>query len=196
GGSRGNFGGDRSFAAPRETQSFAAPERREYAPSPYAAREDRGNFARRAPSESREHVAPREGSFAPREQRAWQPRDAAPAFRQRPDFAGHRPAGREDRAPRGNWSDRADRGERRESSFARPRFDEPRAAHPAPAARPAFVRTEREATPFAHQPRAERRGNKPAGPAVTPPAAGGNRAARRAALQAEYAAKVARGEVE
>ncbi len=218
GGSRGNFGGersfaapreersfsaqrdDRSFAAPRETQTFAAPERREPAPSPYAAREDRGNFARRAPSESREHAAPREGNFAPREQRAWQPRDAAPAFRQRPDFAGHRGAPREDRAPRGDFASRnggwSDRGERRESSFARPRFDETRAAHPTAAARPAFVRTEREATPFVHQPRAERRGNKPVGPAVTPPAAGGNRAARRAALQAEYAAKVARGEVE
>jgi superfamily II DNA/RNA helicase len=221
GGSRGNFGGERnfsapreersfrapreerSFAAPRETQTFAAPERREPAPSPYAAREDRGNFARRAPSESRGHEAQREGSFAPREQRAWQPRDAAaPAFRQRPDFSGHRGAPREDRAPRGDFASRnggwSDRSERRESSFARPRFDEPRAAHAvsAPAARPAFVRTEREATPFVHQPRAERRGNKPAGPAVTPPAAGGNRAARRAALQAEYAAKVARGEAE
>ncbi len=183
GGSRGNFGGDRSFGAPRderslvaprETQAFAAPERREHA-SPYAPRGER--------------------SAPPREQRAWQPRDAAPAFRQRPEFAGHRATPRDDRAPRGNW---ADRGERRENSFARPSFDEPRAAHTpsAPAARPAFVRNERDASPFAHQARAERRGSKPPGPAVTPPAAGGNRAARRAALQAEYAAKVARGEIE
>jgi superfamily II DNA/RNA helicase len=208
GGSRGNFGGDsnfgapreersfsapreeRNFAAPREERSFAAPERREPSmPSPYAAREGRGNFA-------------------PREPRAWQPRENAPAFRQRPDFAGHRAATREDRAPRGGFASRSDgfadrsnasdRGERRETGSARPRFDEPRTTFgaSAPTARPAFVRTEREATPFVHQPRAERRGNKPPGPAITPPAAGGNRAARRAALQAEYAAKVARSEVE
>jgi superfamily II DNA/RNA helicase len=208
GGSRGNFGGDRSFGAPREERSFsapreergfstqreersfAAPERREHStPSPYAAREERGNSA-------------------PREQRAWQPRENAPAFRQRPDFAGHRGAPRDDRAPRSGFADRsgggfsdrsggfADRGERRESSFARPRFDEPRSAHASSAARPAFVRPERDASPFAHQPRAERRSNKPMGPAVTPPAEGGNRAARRAALQAEYAAKAARGEAE
>jgi superfamily II DNA/RNA helicase len=173
---------DRSFAAPREERSFAAPERREHStPSPYAAREERSNSA-------------------PREQRAWQPRENAPAFRQRPDFAGHRGAPRDDRAPRSGFGERnggfADRSERRESSFARPRFDEPRTAHSAPAARPAFVRAERDESSFAHQPRAERRSNKPSGPAITPPAEGGNRAARRAALQAEYAARVARGEAE
>ncbi len=204
GGSRGNFGGDRNFGAPREERSFAAP------------REER-SFA--AP-ERREHASP--SPYAAREPRAWQPRENAPAFRQRPDFAGHRGAPRDDRAPRGGFADRsggfgdrggsfadrggsfADRGERRESSFTRPRFDEPRATHPssAPArpafaeSRPAFARNERDASPFAHQPRAERRSNKPIGPAVTPPAEGGNRAARRAALQAEYAAKVARGELE
>jgi superfamily II DNA/RNA helicase len=204
---RGNFGGERSFSAPREERSFGGQrEERSFA----APREER-SFA--AP-ERREHASP--SPYAAREPRAWQPRDAAPAFRQRPDFAGHRATPRDDRAPRGDfgnrnggfgnrsggWNERsgsndADRSERRESSFARPRFDEPRAAHPSGApARHAFVRTEREAPAFAHQPRAERRSNKPIGPAVTPPAEGGNRAARRAALQAEYAAKVARGDLE
>lgn len=202
GGSRGNFGGDRNFGAPREERSFAAPremqpsaapERREPAgPSPYAAREDRGSFARRAPTESREQ----------REPRAWQPREAAPAFRQRPEFAGHRAASRDDRAPRGSFSerghfaDRTDRGERRDSGFARPRVDEARSGYAAPAPRPAFVRSEREETSFVRSPRAERRGDKAPGPAITPPSAGGNRAQRRATLQAEYAAKVARGEAE
>jgi superfamily II DNA/RNA helicase len=192
---------ERSFAAPHEAQAFAAPERREQASaSPYAPREDRGNFAPRATRETRER------SFAQREQReprAWQPRDAAPAFRQRPDFGGHRATPREDRAPRGNFVDRTppvDRSERRDSVVARPRFDDARVAHGAPhsaaVARPAFVRTERDAAPYTHQPRTERRSNKPAGPAITPPAVGGNRAARRAALQAEYAARVARGEIE
>jgi superfamily II DNA/RNA helicase len=202
GGSRGNFGGDRNFGAPREERSFSAPrEERSFG----AQREER-SFA--APREERSFAAParREEStpspYAAREQRAWQPRENAPAFRQRPDFAGHRGGPRDDRAPRGGFAERSggfvDRGERRESSFARPRFDEPRAAFGAgaPAARPAFVRTERDASSFAHQPRAERRANKPVGPAVTPPAEGGNRAARRAALQAEYAAKVARGDIE
>lgn len=45
--------------------------------------------------------------------------------------------------------------------------------------------------PFAHESRAQRRGDKPAGPAYTEPAEGGNRAARRAAKQAEYAARMA-----
>ncbi|MBL8310569.1 MAG: DEAD/DEAH box helicase [Burkholderiales bacterium] len=45
--------------------------------------------------------------------------------------------------------------------------------------------------PFAHESRAQRRGDKPAGPAYTEPAEGGNRAARRAQKQAEYAARMA-----
>ncbi len=45
--------------------------------------------------------------------------------------------------------------------------------------------------PFAHEARSLRRGDKPAGPAYTEPAEGGNRAARRAAKQAEYAARMA-----
>ncbi len=64
----------------------------------------------------------------------------------------------------------------------------PEAGAPAREGRP------REAArgPWAHEARSERRGQRAPGPAQTEPALGGNRAARRAGKQAEYAARMAR----
>ncbi len=113
-----------------------------------------------------------------------------------------------DRAPRA-FSEREPRafgGDREQRAFGaqangrseyapRPRFDRessdraPRPEYAPRAERSDFApRAERD---FGHDQRATRRGDRPAGPAITPPADGGNRAARRAAKQAEYAAKVA-----
>jgi superfamily II DNA/RNA helicase len=106
-----------------------------------------------------------ERSFAPRGDRS----SDRPAERAAPRQDGY--AGRSDRLERSlqrePFAAAADEG----SSFKRPARD--------------------DRSTFAHQPRAERRVGKPAGPAITPPAEGGNRAQRRAALQAEYAARVA-----
>lgn len=100
---------------------------------------------------------------------------------------------------------RASFAERGPSSFGRrdtfhkphdraaPRFDAP-VKRPRPAEDSGEREFNRERPQFAHQSRAERRGDKPAGPAFTPPAEGGNRAARRAHLHAQYEARLAGNE--
>ncbi|MEQ1595561.1 MAG: DEAD/DEAH box helicase [Casimicrobium sp.] len=180
---RPSFGGDR--ARPADSR-FGAP-RTEFAPRPnagFAGREDRRPaFGDRAPRpfadrESRPFGGERDNrSFGDRAPRPFGgDRDQRAAFGApaggRPEYAPRPRFDREssDRAPRTEYAPRAER-----TDFA------PRAEFAAP-------RAERD---FGHDQRATRRGDRPAGPAITPPADGGNRAARRAAKQAEYAAKVA-----
>ena len=148
-----------------------------------------------------------ERTFAPREDRA--PRFGAdrPAFSDRGDrganrsFGGgagdrdSRPAwgGTDRSAPRREYADAAP-AQRREFAPRVERAD--RAGHDdLPFQRPARVESAPRGSraEFSHDNRAERRGDKPAGPAVTPAADGGNRAARRAEKQAEYAARAAAG---
>lgn len=156
-------------------------------------------------------AAPRR-DFADRGERSFAPRDDRAASRFGDDRAGSRfgadrPAfDRGNREARPSWGDRA--APRREFADAAPyqaprrefaprgdRFERgaernERAPFETPFQRPARApRAE-----FAHDVRTERRGGQPAGPAVTPPADGGNRAARRAAKQAEYAARMASGQ--
>ena len=213
-------GGERSFdRAPRPYSpapvADAAP--RSFDRSPV----DRPRYGEdRAPSTFNRDAAPRrdfadrgertERTFAPREDRAPTRYGAdRPAFNDRADradrsgrsFAGgagerdSRPAwGGNDRgAPRREYGD-AVPAQRREFAPRVERSD--RAVHDElPFQRPSRV----DAAPrgsraeFSHDNRAERRGDKPAGPAVTQAADGGNRAARRAEKQAEYAARAAAG---
>ena len=223
GGYGGNAGGgERSFdRAPRPYAPAPVPDAapRSFDRAPV----DRSRYGEdRAPSNNfNRDAAPRrefadrggERSFAPREDRA--PRYGAdrPAFNDRADrsdrgdrsprsFGGGdrdaRPAwggGNERPAPRREYADgSAAPTQRREFAPRVERSD--RAGHDdLPFQRPART----EAAPrgsraeFSHDNRAERRGDKPAGPAVTPAADGGNRAARRAEKQAEYAARAAAG---
>ena len=219
GGNAGSFGnssagGERSFdRAPRPYSpapaADAAPRSFDRAPV------DRPRYGEdRAPSTFNRDAAPRreiadrgERSFAPREDRAPARYGAdRPAFSDRADRGGRsfgggagdrdsRPAwgGADRSAPRREYSDAAPT-QRREFAPRVERSD--RAGHDdLPFQRPARV----DAAPrgsraeFSHDNRAERRGDKPAGPAVTQAADGGNRAARRAEKQAEYAARAAAG---
>ena len=220
GGYGGNSaGGERSFdRAPRPYSPAPAVD---VAPRSFdRAPMDRPRYGEgRAPSTFNRDAAPRrdfadrgERSFAPREDRA--PRFGAdrPAFSDRGgnrSFGGG--AGDRDAPPAWSGNDRSFAGHgngasaRREYADAEPaqrrefaprveRSD--RAGHDdLPFQRPARV----DAAPrgsraeFSHDNRAERRGDKPAGPAVTQAADGGNRAARRAEKQAEYAARATAG---
>jgi superfamily II DNA/RNA helicase len=162
------------------------------------------SFGDRAPRDFSDR-APRD--FGDRPPRAFG--DQAPRA-----FAGGNDRGERSFAPRGDrFSDRggeraaqprqdgyAGRSDRLERSLQREPFATD-AGYSAPerGAASSFKRPAREEhAPFAHQSRTERRGGsssggKPAGPAITPPAEGGNRAQRRAQLQAEYAARAASG---
>ncbi len=218
GNSGGNSGGgERSFdRAPRPYSpapvADAAPRSFDRAPV------DRPRYGEdRAPSTFNRDAAPRrdfadrgERSFAPREDRAPVRYGAdRPAFSDRGErahgggrsFGGgagdrdSRPAwgGNDRAAPRREYGDAAP-AQRREFAPRVERSD--RAGHDdMPFQRPPRV----DAAPrgsraeFSHDNRAERRGDRPAGPAVTPAADGGNRAARRAEKQAEYAARAAAG---
>ena len=148
-----------------------------------------------------------ERTFAPREDRA--PRFGAdrPAFSDRGDRGANRSfgGGAGDRDSRPAWGGVDRSAPRREYADAAPaqhrefaprveRAD--RAGHDdLPFQRPARAESAPRGSraEFSHDNRAERRGDKPAGPAVTPAADGGNRAARRAEKQAEYAARAAAG---
>lgn len=148
-------------------------------------------------------AAPRR-EFGDRPERTYAPRDdrATPRFgddraasrfgADRPAFADRGNRGFADRESRPAWGDRA--APRREFAPRTERAE--RAPFDAPFQRPERVDTAPRGSrgEFSHDMRAERRGNAPAGPAVTPAADGGNRAARRAAKQAEYAARVAAGQ--
>jgi superfamily II DNA/RNA helicase len=158
---------------------FARAPRREFA-SPY--------------SNSAQDARPRDGRFErdTRDTRGGGERDGRNDF-SRGNFArsndSHREFAPRDRsqregfrsdAPRGNdaWQARGSYADRGERGFGEARVS-PSTYAP------------REEKVFAHQSRAERRGDKPAGPAITPSAPGGNRAARRAHLAAEFAARAA-----
>ncbi len=163
------------FAAPRG--DFAAP-RGDFAPRPYEGREERRPYGG-----DRAHAGASAGygDRSDRPARSFGDRDSRP-------FA--------DRAPRA-YPERADREQRGFGATA-PRGEyapRPRTERSEP-----FERTERAeysprpARAFEHEARAPRhveRAERMAGPATTAPADGGNRAARRAAKQAEYAATVA-----
>ena len=220
GGHGGNSGGtgERSFdRAPRAYSpapaTDAAPRTFDRAPT------DRPRYGEdRAPSHFNRDAAPRrdfadrgERSFAPRDERAPSRFGAdRPAFADRGNrsFGGgsggrdSRPAWGDRSVPsraNGNYGNNGDYGDaapaqRREFAPRVERSD--RAVHddlpfqraPRVDAAPRGSRAE-----FSHDNRAERRGDKPAGPAVTQAADGGNRAARRAEKQAEYAARAAAG---
>jgi Helicase conserved C-terminal domain len=151
--------------ADRGERSFAPREDR--APARYGA--DRSAFADRADRGARSFGGAGERDSRP----AWGGADRSPPRREYADAA---PTQRREFAPRVERSDRAGHDD---LPFQRPtRVD----------AAPRGSRAE-----FSHDNRAERRGDKPPGPAVTPAADGGNRAARRAAKQAEYAARAAAG---
>ncbi|TAG82938.1 MAG: DEAD/DEAH box helicase [Burkholderiales bacterium] len=201
-----NFGGARDAAPRFDAPQDARPERREGSgeraspySSPYKQNNDRG-FAR--PGGDRD-------SFSRGRS------DSAPRFHRESGFADRRSsfAGRRDEGNFARPAFDANRGgERRFEARAEPRF-EPR-AEPRfePRSDTRFARREERpandfggerrpnfAAPtgerkFAHQARTDRRGDKPAGPSFTPPADGGNRAARRAHLQAQYEAKLALSE--
>jgi|GEM_PF-13890 len=204
------FGDDRA-AAPRFGADRGAPRAGGYdrgAPRFGDDRAPRHGEERGASRFSRD-AAPRR-DFGDRAERTYAPReDRAPRFgADRPPFAdrGNRGfAGSSDRDSRPAWGDRS--APRREfgdaAQFSAPRREfaprADRAEHApfdAPFQRPARADTTPRGSrgEFAHDVRAERRGNAPAGPAVTPAPDGGNRAARRAAKQAEYAARVAAGQ--
>ena len=195
------FGGDR---APRFGEDRAAPR---FGEDRGANRSDRG-FGRDA-APRRDFADRGERSFAPREDRApsrfGDERSASRVGADRPAFD------RGNRESRPSWGDRA--APRREFAAAAPHH-ESAAAYPAPRREfaPRADRFDRGAeraerapfeTPFqrpvrapraefAHDVRAERRSTHAGtpGPATTPAADGGNRAARRAAKQAEYAARM------
>ena len=205
GGYGNNAGAERSFdRAPRPYSpapaSDAAPRSFDRAPVDRPRYgEDRNTGS--APAFNRD-AAPRrdfadrgERSFAPREDRApARYGNDRPAFSDRGDRDSRPAWGGNDRAaPRREYADAAP-AQRREFAPRVERTD--RAGHDdLPFQRPARV----DAAPrgsraeFSHDNRAERRGEKPAGPAVTQAADGGNRAARRAEKQAEYAARAAAG---
>ncbi len=208
GGYGGNGGGERSFE--RAPRAYAPAPATDFAPRSFdRAPADRPRYGEDRNAGPAAHfnreAAPRrdfadrgERSFAPREDRSGNgARFGAerPAFGDRSD-RGNRSfgGGFGDRAaPRRDYGDAAP-AQRREFAPRVERND--RAGHDdMPFQRPPRV----DAAPrgsraeFSHDNRAERRGDKPAGPAVTPAADGGNRAARRAAKQAEYAARTAAG---
>jgi superfamily II DNA/RNA helicase len=169
-----------SFDAPRfnreRSTDFARAPRREFA-SPYSQnahdsrpRESRFTRDDRAPRNdfSRgdfQHNSAARGNDSRRE---FAPRDRS----QREGFRSDAPRGNDAWQARGSYADRGERG-----------FGEARVSP--------STYAPREEKVFAHQSRAERRGDKPAGPAITPSAPGGNRAARRAHLAAEFAARAA-----
>lgn len=202
-----NFGEAREvvprFDAPREARPVRHEgygERSPHGASPYRASNDRG-FARASGdrdsfSRGRNDGAPRfhrESGFADRRSNFSARRDEGNFSR--PSYDANRGGERrfearpeqrsEPRNDTRNW-------ERGDTRFAR--RDERSSGDFGGERRANFVAPVGERK-FAHQSRSERRGDKPAGPSFTPPADGGNRAARRAHLQAEYEARIARGEV-
>ena len=159
---------------PERSESFGRP-----------TRDDRPGRFERAPHAGRaDHGESRERSFGGFERRE---RDSG--------FGGDRGFGRGDRGAPAAWTDRPApaRGgfsNQSDAPFKRPQTGFAERSERAPReARGGFSPDTRG--PFAHENRAQRRGDKPAGPAYTEPAEGGNRAARRAAKQAEYAARMA-----
>ena len=168
------WGADRSDR-PERTEGFARPARDDrpgrFERTPFAGRSDRGERNER--------------NFGGIERRE---RDAG--------FGGDRSGfGRGDRETPAAWADRpaparAGFENQFDAPFKRPQSGFAERGERAPReARGGFGPDAR--SPFAHESRARRRGDKPAGPAYTEPAEGGNRAARRAAKQAEYAARMA-----
>ena len=175
----GNFGGgeDRrpAFAdRGRSDSRFSAP-RADAAPRSYEGREERRPYGG-----DRVHAGASAGygDRNDRPARSFGDRDSRP-------FA--------DRAPRA-YPERADREQR---AFGAPASRGEYAPRPRTERADPFERAERaEYSPrptraFEHEARAPRHTERAAGPATTAPADGGNRAARRAAKQAEYAATVA-----
>ncbi len=175
----GNFGGgeDRrpAFAdRGRSDSRFGAP-RSDSAPRSYEGREERRPFGG-----DRAHAGASAGygDRNDRPARSFGDRDSRP-------FA--------DRAPRAY----PDRGDREQRGFGAPASRGEYAPRPRTERSEPFERTERAeysprpARAFEHEARAPRHVERAAGPATTAPADGGNRAARRAAKQAEYAAAVA-----
>jgi superfamily II DNA/RNA helicase len=211
-----NQRGDRNFhsdSAPRRDSapSFVREDRRSFNETPRFDNNTQPRFAPNAQERFGHDAAPVQRNEMPSSNRRGEFRDRneRPQFDRAPrrEFASPysrdaRDTQRDQRAPRAAWG----RAEAPRTSWNRddtaPRqreFNRAQRDNNSWQPRSSFgdreSRAPREEKVFAHQSRAERRGDKPAGPAITPPAAGGNRAARRAALQAEYAAKVARGEV-
>ena len=175
----GNFGGgeDRrpAFAdRGRSDSRFSAP-RADAAPRSYEGREERRPYGG-----DRAHAGASAGygDRNDRPARSFGDRDSRP-------FA--------DRAPRA-YPERADREQR---AFGAPASRGEYAPRPRTERSDPFERTERAeysprpARALEHEARASRFTERAAGPATTAPADGGNRAARRAAKQAEYAATVA-----
>ena len=159
----------------RSDSRFGAP-RADAAPRSYEGREERRPFGG-----DRAHAGASAGGYGDRNDRparSFGDRDSRP-------FA--------DRAPRAY----PDRGDREQRSFGAPASRGEYAPRPRTERSEPFERTERAeysprpARAFEHEARAPRHTERTAGPAITAPADGGNRAARRAAKQAEYAATVA-----
>ncbi len=187
-GNGGNFGGgeDRrpAFADRGRSESrFGAPRNDAYPRADAAPRSYEGREERRPFGGDRAHAgAPAGyGERNDRPARSFGDRDSRP-------FA--------DRALRAY----PDRGDREQRSFGAPASRGEYAPRPRTERSEPFERTERAeysprpARAFEHEARAPRhteRADRTAGPATTAPADGGNRAARRAAKQAEYAAMVA-----
>ena len=184
-GNGGNFGGgeDRrpAFAdRGRSDSRFSAPRADAYPRADAAPRSYEGREERRPFGGDRAHAGASAGygDRNDRPARSFGDRDSRP-------FA--------DRAPRAY----PDRGDREQRSFGAPASRGEYAPRPRTERSEPFERSERAeyaprpARAFEHEARAPRHSERTAGPATTAPADGGNRAARRAAKQAEYAATVA-----
>jgi superfamily II DNA/RNA helicase len=173
---RADFGRGGNFErAPRAPGAFNDRAPRDFgdrAPRTFADRAPR-SFPDRAP---RAFGGERSGGFGER------------SFAPRADRFGAERGG--DRFAQPSQNGYAARGERLERSLQREPFATDTDHSASTFKRPVRGAGE-ERAPFAHQARAERRSSssKPVGPAITPPAEGGNRAQRRAQLQAEYAAR-------
>ncbi len=177
-----NGGAPRSFGdrAPRDFGNRAPRDFNGGAPREFNAGAPR-DFGDRAPRPFADRAHRPFGGEVHRSERAFAPRGDR--------FGADRSA---ERAPQPSQTGYAARGERLERSLQREPFATESSSDfggGSTSKRPA--RSHDDRAPFAHQARAERRPGKPAGPAITPPAEGGNRAQRRAALQAEYAARAA-----
>ncbi len=187
----GNFGGgeDRrpAFAdRGRSDSRFGAPRAETYPRAETAPRSYEGREERRPYGGDRAHAGASAGygDRNDRPARSYGDRDSRP-------FA--------DRAPRAY----PERGDREQRAFGAPASRGEYAPRPRTERSDSFERTERTeraeyaprpARAFEHEARAPRhteRADRTVGPATTAPADGGNRAARRAAKQAEYAATVA-----
>lgn len=174
-----NVGG----APAHERADFGRGGNAERAPRPFADRAPRP-FGDRAPRSFGDRAPRPFGGEAHRTERAFAPRSDR--------FGADRGADRGgDRFAQPSQTGYAARGDRLERSLQREPFATDASSDFGGSTFKRPARGNDDRAPFAHQPRTERRTGKPPGPAVTPPAEGGNRAQRRAALQAEYAARSA-----